>query len=123
MAEQGTDGGKVPETPFVAIGAILIVASPVEGGGVKLPLIAGIGGEVGAGLVGLLMAVVDLGSRWLPVARRSVAAVSNWSEQRVARRAQRPMSVSRRRPRCTSQALRRSCAGCAKSEREVVGLS
>jgi hypothetical protein len=72
MAEQadGSDGQKVPETPLVAIGAILIAAAvvgrAVEGAGVKVPVIAGTGRQVAAGLVGVLMLVVGLSSRWLP---------------------------------------------------------
>jgi tetratricopeptide (TPR) repeat protein len=94
VAEQGADGGKVLEAPLVAIGAVLIAAAivggAVEGAGVKVPVIAGTGRQVVAGLAGLVMLVVGLSSRWLPVARGGMRAVRDWSERRVARRVPRP---------------------------------
>jgi len=94
VAERGADGGKVLEAPLVAIGAVLIAAAiaggAIEGAGVKVPVIAGTGRQVAAGLVGLVMLVVGLSSRWLPAARGGMAAIRDWSERRVARRVPRP---------------------------------
>jgi tetratricopeptide (TPR) repeat protein len=85
----GQDGGKVPEAPLVAIGAVLlaaaIVGGAIEGAGVKVPVITGTGRQVAAGLLGLLMLAAGLASRWLPLARAGVGAVRGWSERRVAR--------------------------------------
>jgi tetratricopeptide (TPR) repeat protein len=96
MAEQagGSGGQRVLEAPLVAIGAVLIVAAlgggAVEGAGVKVPVITGTGPRVAAGLVGVLMLVVGLASRWLPLARVGLEAIRERSERRVARRLPRP---------------------------------
>src|SRR5215472_6285404 len=96
MADRGdrTDGAKLLEAPLVAIGAVVlaaaIVGGAVEGAGVKVPVISGTGRQVAAGLVGTLMLVVGLTSRWLPLARGGVGAVRGWSEVRVARRGSHP---------------------------------
>lgn len=88
MADQAakTDGGKVPEAPLVAIGAVLLAAAvvrrAVEGAGVKVPVITGTGRQVAAGLIGLLMPVVGIITRWLPVARRGREALRDWQEER-----------------------------------------
>ena len=96
MAEQGARAGgeRIPEAPLVAIGAILLAAAiigeAVEGAGVKVPAIIGAGPRTAAGLLGLLMLVVGLASRWLPLARGGVGGVRGWSEVRVARRGSHP---------------------------------
>src|SRR5262249_8708496 len=96
MAEQGAsaDGTRVPEAPLVAIGAVLVAAAvvggAVEGAGVKVPVIPGTGRQVTAGLVGMLMLILGLRSRWLPLARAGVAAARDWSERRLVRRGAHP---------------------------------
>jgi len=82
------------EAPLVAIGAVVLVAAiaggAVEGAGVKVPVIAGTGRQVAAGLVGLVMLVLGLTSRWLPLARGGREALQDWREGRTARQARHP---------------------------------
>ena len=66
------------------------VGGAVEGAGVKVPVITGAGRQVAAGLIGLLMVVVGLTSRWLPFARSGLEALKDWREGRTARQARRP---------------------------------
>src|SRR5215472_10372176 len=121
MAEQGArrDGGKLPEAPLVAIGAVVlvtaIVGGAVEGAGVKVPVITGTGRQVAAGLVGLVMLVLGLTSRWLPLARGGREALQDWREGRQLARLGIQMWASRPRPPTTSLGGRPSCAGCARN--------